>query len=112
MSISSTSSVMATAKTPSENASRRGLLTPGSLRREAQHARLKVEQVALAVEAAAVPGEAAVGADHAMARHHDRHRVASVRRADRPRAVGRPDLPGDLTVAAGLAVRDRAQGVP
>src|SRR5204862_290777 len=47
-----------------------------------EHARLEVEQRALALETAAVAGEAPVGADDAMARHDDRDRVAAVGVAD------------------------------
>src|SRR3954451_5800596 len=112
MSISSTSRVIATANTPSENASRRALLTRPSLRREREHPGLEVEQVPLAVQPAAVAGEAAVRADDPVAGHDDRDRVAAVGGADRPRPVRAPDLPGDLAVAARLAVRDRGQRLP
>src|SRR5215475_4026177 len=79
---------------------------------EAVHARLEVEQEPLAVEPAAVAGQAAVRADHAVAGHDQRHGVAAVRRSYRAGAVGAADLLGDLAIAAGLAVRDRQQRVP
>ena len=71
-----------------------------------------LQQPTLAVEPAAVARQAAVRADHAVARHDDRDRVAAVGGADRAGAVRPPDLPGDLAIAARLAVRDREQRLP
>src|SRR6185369_11351017 len=44
---------------------------------------LERKQRALAIDAAGIAGEVAVVADHAMARHDDRHRVLADRAADR-----------------------------
>src|SRR5690349_17841856 len=76
---------------------------------------LQVEQGSLAVEATAVAGEGAVGADHAVAGDDDRDRVAAVGGADDAGALprldvgleeGGVDLLGLLAVADGLAVGD------
>ena len=47
--------------------------------------RLQVQQPALGLQPAAVAHELAAGADHAVAGHHDRDRVAAVRGAHRAR---------------------------
>ena len=73
---------------------------------------LEVEQEALRSKTAAVAGERAVRADHAVARDQDRDGVCAVRRAggaDRRRA---PDAPGELRVRDRLAVADALQLVP
>ena len=73
---------------------------------------LEIEQEALGVEPAAVAGERAVRADHAVARDHDRDRIRAVRgagRADRRRA---PDPRGELGVRDRRAVADALQLLP
>src|SRR6476646_10306152 len=65
---------------------------------------LQAEERALCLEPAAVARERAVAADYAVARHHDRERVARVRAPHRASTVGAPQLAGDLPVAARLAV--------
>src|SRR6478735_2079674 len=69
----------------------RGYPAPGRHRvwtsEERHGSRLEVEEHALALEPAAEAREAAVGADHAVARDDHGDRVAAVRAADRPRAV-------------------------
>ena len=45
---------------------------------------LEVEQGLLVVETAAIAGERSVGADHAMAGHHDGDRVAAIGQPHRP----------------------------
>ena len=60
------------------------------LRSSCAERRLQVEQQPLALQPAGVAGEAAVGADHPMARDDHRDRVAAVGRADR---AGEPGWP-------------------
>src|SRR5690606_34359782 len=61
-------------------------------------------------EAAGVAGEGAVGADHPVAREHDRDRVAAAGQPDRARrGVGPPQPSDELAVRRGLAVPDPAQ---
>src|SRR4051794_2265297 len=67
---------------------------------------LEVEQETLALHAAAVPGERAGAADHPVAWHHDRDRVAAVREPDRARRPRAPDAARELSVTDGLAVLD------
>src|SRR4051794_18186970 len=71
---------------------------------------LVVEQCALGVQAAGVPGQGAVRADHAVARRDDRDRVAAVGAADG--AGDARQLAGELAVGDRLAVRDLAQPRP
>src|SRR6266542_3905734 len=72
-----------------------------------------LEEEALHVEPAAEAGEGAVCADHAVARQHDRKRVAPVRGADRPgRVVAEPEPSRLLAVAHGLPVRNRREREP
>src|SRR5208282_2721320 len=71
---------------------------------------LQPEQQFLAFQAAAVAGEAAVAADHPVARHDDRDRVGPVGQAHRARR----DEPlaqraGDVAVADRAPVRNRGQ---
>ena len=70
------------------------------------------QQTRLDVEAAGEPGERAVRPDDAMAGRHDRDGIPAVRRTDRARGAGTPDLPRDLPVGSRLAERDRQQRVP
>ena len=65
---------------------------------------LELEQGLLAVHAAAVAGEAAVRPDHAVARDHDRHRVAAVGQAHGARAVT-----GEAERVRDVAVRLRSR---
>src|SRR5690349_21493231 len=74
--------------------------------------RLVLEQPALARQAAAVAGQRAVRADHAMARHDDADRVAAVRQADGARTVRAADALGQLAVALGRAIRNVEQRAP
>src|SRR3954452_8908411 len=73
---------------------------------------LEVEQRPLGRQPAAVAGERAVGADHAVARHDDRDRVLAVGGADGAERGRVPDLAGDLAVGGGLPVRDLQQRIP
>ena len=62
---------------------------------------------------AAEAGQRAVGADHAVARQDDRHRVLAVRGTDRPRSVrAEPEPARLLAVAHRLPVRDRREREP
>ena len=54
-------------------------------------ARLPAEHRALAGQAPVIAGERAVGADHAVAGHHEGDRILSDRRADRARGLARAD---------------------
>ena len=67
---------------------------------------LDLEQPRLALDAARVAGEAAVAADHAVARHDDRERIAAGRGARGARGSGRAGARGELGVGDRLAVRD------
>ena len=74
-----------------------------------QRVLLELEQRLLALEPAGVAGERAVGADHPVARDHDRDRVAAVGQPDRARGgVGLAEPVRDLAVRRGLAVADPA----
>src|SRR6516162_9193086 len=68
------------------------------------------EQQLLALETAAVAGQAAVAADHPVAGHDDRDRVGPVGQADRARR-DQPlaQRPRDVAVADGAPVRDLGQ---
>src|ERR1035441_1642304 len=72
---------------------------------------LVVEQPALTRESAGIAGQRRVGADDAMTRHHDGDRIQRIRVADGAR-VGSAHLRRELTVAPGLAVRNRPQRIP
>lgn len=69
------------------------------------------EQPLFFLEAARIPGERCVGADHAMAGHHDRDRVERVCVADSTR-VRVAELRGDLAVRARFAIWNRAERGP
>src|SRR5262245_14457337 len=71
-----------------------------------------LEQPALAVHAAAVAGETPVGADHAVAGNHDRHRVVVIREADGAGGLGLIHLARDVAVRAGLAERNARERAP
>src|SRR3984957_11949606 len=71
---------------------------------------LEAEQRFLAFQAAAVAGEAAVAADHPVARHDDRDRVGAVSQAYRARRdEPLAQRPGDVAVADRASVRDLGQ---
>src|SRR3954447_7579384 len=65
---------------------------------QAHLAPLEPEQEPLAVQAAAVARELAVGADDAVAGDDDRDGVAAVRGADGAWCVGRAHTPGDFAI--------------
>src|SRR3712207_8229047 len=67
------------------------------------------EQGALAVQATPVAREAAVGADDAVARDHDRDGVPAVGEPDRAHAAGVAEVAGDRAVGGRLPVRDLEQ---
>jgi hypothetical protein len=71
-----------------------------------------VEEGTLAVHAAGVAGQRAVGADDPVARHDDRHGVAADCVAGRPGGTGHPGSFGDVPVRHGLAERDAAEHLP
>src|SRR6476661_7382167 len=66
---------------------------------------LQAEQLHLAVEAAGIAGETSVRADYAVARQHDRNRVAVHRAADRARGARLADLRRQCAVGRHLAER-------
>src|SRR5574337_1202963 len=68
--------------------------------------------MALGRQAAAKPGEAAVGADHAVAGHHDRQRIAAVGGADGAHRLRFADASRKFTVADRRAIRNAAQFFP
>src|SRR6185437_5005808 len=70
------------------------------------------EQPALGRQAAAVTGEIAVAADHAMAGHDDRQWIRAIRGADRAHRIRPPDAARDVQVTGGLAIRNRQQRAP
>jgi hypothetical protein len=73
---------------------------------------LKTEQPFLPVEPARVARELAGRADEPVARDHDRQRIAGVRAAHGPRAVGQTEAQRLLTVRARLAVRNLCERKP
>src|SRR5579863_3186055 len=94
----------------------RGSERQGELRRRRARsgalAAFEVEQETLELEAAAVAGERAVGADDAVAGDDHGDRVAPVGAADGAACRGASDRLGDLGVGPGLAVGDGDQGLP
>lgn len=70
------------------------------------------EEPALAVDAAAVAGEGAVGADDAMAGDDDADRIRAIREADGADGFGAADALGELAVGDGRAAGDLAEGEP
>jgi hypothetical protein len=73
---------------------------------------LPIQQVAVCAKTTGKPGQGAGSAHHPMARRDDRDRVAAIRGTHRAHGRGMADLARDLTVAAGLAKRDRQQRRP
>src|SRR6266581_4272223 len=70
------------------------------------------EKHLLGGEASAKSCEAAVAADHAMARHDDGNRVAPVRQTHRAHGFGIPDALRELSVGNRFSVGNGAQGIP
>src|SRR5690242_19875320 len=70
------------------------------------------QEPTLAFDAAAIAGERAVGADHAMAGHDDADGVGAVGKADGPDRLGPADAPRQLAVGERAAARDLAQRAP
>src|SRR5699024_10956573 len=75
-------------------------------------ARFQLQQVLLGGDPAAVTGQRPVRADHPVAGHDDRDRIAVVRQAYGACGSGFADLGSDLPVAAPLPVPDALQGPP
>ena len=73
---------------------------------------LMAQQPTLALDAAAVAGERAVGADHPMAGHDQADRVGAVGQAHRPNRRRLADALREAAVAECRAGRDVAQGLP
>ena len=67
------------------------------------------EEPALAVEAAAEPGQGAVRADHPVAGHHDGDRVAAIGKPHRPAGAGLPEPRRESAIARGGPHRNPAQ---
>lgn len=65
----------------------------------------QVQQGAFALQAAAVAREAAVRADHPVARHDDRDRVMPIGQSHRARGPRSADLLGDASVRPRLPCR-------
>ncbi len=78
--------------------------------RELTYTGFEVEQRALARQAAAVPGQRPVGADHAVARDDDRDRRRTDRRSDRTRL--RVELARQCPIRRGRPVLDGPQRIP
>src|SRR6202011_4220329 len=86
--------------------------TTSARERQLRAARLVREQPPLPVETAAVTRQRAVGADHAVTRHDDRHGVPTVGEADGARRARRAHPPREFAVADGLTERDVLQRGP
>jgi hypothetical protein len=72
----------------------------------------QIQQVALCAKTTGKPGQGAGSAYDPMAGRDNRDRVAAIRGTHRAHGRGMADLARDLTVAAGLAKRDRQQRRP
>ncbi len=70
------------------------------------------QQMLLALEAAGIAGQRAVAANHPMAGHKDRYRIAADGSAHRPHRRRRADLPSQFTIGAGAAAPDGSQRRP
>src|SRR5699024_3490918 len=81
----------------------------GRRRRGASYCLLQGEQGVLGVEPAEVATQAAVGAKHPVAGHHDREGVGGAGGADRTDRSWISDQGGDLLVGQGVAVTDAWQ---
>src|SRR5699024_1186466 len=73
---------------------------------------LELEQGALALEAARVPGEGAVGTDHAVAGHDDAQRAPAHALADALGEAAGSELRGERGVGGRLSVGDLLQQRP
>ena len=73
---------------------------------------LQVKQLALDVESAAIATQRSSGGDDAMAGNNDGDRIPIVGHADGAEGPRVPDDASDISIAARLAVRDRAQRLP
>src|ERR1700730_14270369 len=73
---------------------------------------LVVEQPSFALDAAAVAGERAIGADHAMTRHHHADGIGPVGKADGPNGFVISGLRRERAVAKGLPRRDPGERGP
>src|SRR5260370_37757110 len=74
--------------------------------------RFQVQQKSLDIQTAAESAQLAIRGDHAMAWHNHRQRIAPIRRAHRPYGARRTDAPGDIGIAAGLAIGNGLQLAP
>src|ERR687895_1935558 len=74
--------------------------------------RLPADQRFLARQAPVITAEAAVAAQHAMARHDERDGIASDRRSDRARSAWPAEVAGDIRIADGGPHGDPEQGLP
>src|SRR5688500_13018798 len=70
------------------------------------------EQLLLPAQAPGVAAQAAVGADRAVARDDQRHRIGAAGAAARAHRPRRADRARDFPIGARLAARDAAQLVP
>src|SRR3954466_7891390 len=70
------------------------------------------EQPALALDAAAVADQLAVGANHPVAGDHDADRVRAIGQADRAHRRWAADRARDVTVGSAFSARDPAQRAP
>src|SRR5918994_2772204 len=103
----------ASLRTSLPSAARRAVLrSPERCTEPCSDLRLELEQDALALEPAAVAGEGAVRADHAVARHDDRDRVAAVGEADGADLARVAERERERAVGGRLAIRDAEQQVP
>src|ERR1700686_4050352 len=73
---------------------------------------LMLEQPALALDAAAIAGQRAVGTDDAVAGYDDADRVGAVGEADGPHRPRPADTPRELAIGDRRAARDVAQRAP
>src|SRR6266705_5196512 len=64
------------------------------------------------MKAAAVSGERTVAADDAMTRYHDGDRIIVIRHSHIARGSGFPDGPCDISVRAGLSIRNSQKFAP
>src|SRR5262245_9394602 len=77
--------------------------------RISQNLPLMIEQPALAIEPAAVAGQRAVGADHAMAGNDNGNRISPIGGADRPAGLGLPDAARQVGIADCRSKRDATE---
>src|SRR6185437_4456117 len=91
---------------------RRSCAPPPASRRSDQQGAFKDEELTLGVDslAAAIAAERAAGRQHAVAGNEDRQRVAAAGLAHGARSRG--ERPGEIAIAARLAVGDVAHELP